>query len=213
MKITLTSQQTTHFNKNGFLELEGLFSTLEATKYNIAIQEALDKRKAKNPIVKGRDLWRESATLKSLVCGHKLSKLALQLTGKSPLVLACDQWFDPTFSLAKPEKLNDLLSVQGILCIMLIQLQPGNFEMPESTSQLGLSPFPQGQGNVLLVKPSLLINWPSISTQIGIYAVAYSAAASIYVHNPKDPAGENLKLLGYGYGDRLTNETNPSFTA
>ena len=213
MKITLTSQQTTHFNKNGFLELEGLFSTLEATKYNIAIQEALDKRKAINPIIKGRDLWRDSTTLKSLVCSHKLSKLALQLTGKSPLMLACDQWFAPSYCLAKPEKLGDLLSVQGILCILLIQLQPGNFEMPENTSQLGLSPFPQGQGNVLLVKPSLLINWPSISTQIGLYAVAYSAAASVYIHNPKDPAGESLKLLGYGYGDRLTNETNPSFTA
>jgi len=212
MTITLTSQQTSFFIKNGFLELEGLFTSLEAKKYHVAILETLEKRKEKDPIVQGRDLWRDSPTLKSLVCSRKLSTVALLATGKSTIRLACDQWFPPSYTHAKPEKLKDLLSIQGILCGMLIQLQPGTFEIPEKISPLGLLPFPQAQGSVLLVKPTLLLNWPSISTQLGLYLVVYSEPASVYIQNPQDRAGTSLKQLGYGYGDRLKNETHPTFS-
>jgi hypothetical protein len=212
MTITLTSQQTSFFNKNGFLELEGLLSSIETKKYHLAILESLEKRKSKNFIVQGRDLWRESATLKSLVCSRKLSNIALMLTGKPAVRLACDQWFSPAYSLAKPASLKDLLSVQGILCGMIIQLQPGNFEIPEKVSPLGLLPFPKEQGSVLLIKPSLLLNWPSISAQLGLYLVVYSESAAVYIQNEQDPAGTELKHLGYGYGDRLNNDNHPVFS-
>jgi len=212
MTITLTSQQTSFFNKNGFLELEGVFTSIEAKKYHIAILEALEKRKETNPIVQGRDLWRDSPTLKSLACSRKLSSIALMATGKSSIRLGVDQWFPPSYTQAKPENIKNLFSIQGLLCGMLIQLQPGTFEIPEKVSPLGLLPFPQSQGSVLLVKPALLLNWPSISTQIGLYLVAYTEPASVYIQNLTDPAGPSLKKLGYGYGDLLKNETHPSFS-
>ncbi len=212
MTITLTSQQTSFFNKNGFLELEGLLDSVEAKKYHVAILEALEKRKAKNPIVKGRDVWRDAPALKSLTCSRKLSSIALMLTGKPSVRVASDQWFEPNFSLEKPKKLTELFSIQGLVCGMIIQLQPGNFVIPEKVSPLGLLPFPQGQGNVLLVKPNLLLNWPAISAQLGLYLVVFSEAAAVYVQNEQDPAGTALKDLGYGFGDRLRNDTHPVFS-
>jgi hypothetical protein len=212
MTITLTTQQVTYFGKNGFLELEALFSPVEATKYHVAILETLEKRKDPNPIAKGRDLWRDSPTLKNLVCSRKLTKIALQATGKPSLCVGLDQWYPPSYSQPKPEKIKDFLCIQGILCAMLIQFQPGTFEIPAKTSPLGLLPFPKGQGNALLVQPGLLLNWPSISTQLGLYLVAYAAPTAVYIRNPKDPAGEHLKRLGLEYGDRLTNETHPTFS-
>jgi hypothetical protein len=96
---------------------------------------------------------------------------------------------------------------------MLIQLQPGTFDIPDDISPLGLVPFPQGQGNAILVQPTLLLNWPSISTQIGIYVVVYASTDAVYIHNPRDPAGDKLKALGLNYNDRLSSDTHPSFLA
>lgn len=209
MTITLTSQQVAYFKNNGFLELNELFTPLESKKYHTAILETLEHRKSGNEILRGRDLWRDSAVLKTLLCSRKLSRIANLITGKTAVRLGCDQWFTPSFTLSKPEKLKDLLSIQGLICAMLIQLQPGTFEIPEKTSPLGLLPFPKGQGNVLLVTPSLLLNWPAISATLGLYLVTYAEPTAIYTQNPRDPAGAILKELGYGYGDLLKSETNP----
>lgn len=211
MKISLSLQQASSFKNNGSLELEGLFDSVAAKKYHVAILEALEHRKSKNGIVQGRDLWRDSDTLKSLTRSRKITSLAKELTGKATIRLACDQWFAPNYSHAKPISIKDMLSIQGILCGMIIQFQPGNFEIPENISPLGLLPFPKEQGNVILVKPDLLINWQSISSNLGLYLIVYTDAVSIYRENTQDPAGLALKNLNYGYGDRLNDEHHPSF--
>lgn len=213
MTLSLSAQQIAFYAKNGFLELEELFTPSDCDKHLSLILETLASRrlsmKMATDFIRGRDLWRDTAGLKTLLFSRKLSNLALDASGKQLLRLACDQWFEPDYFLEKPEKLKDLLSIQGLVCTMFIQFGTLNAELPTKMSPLGLAPFPHGQGNVQLISPTLLLNWPKLHPGVGLYLVAYAIPSSVYVQNPRDPAGVLLRQYGYGYGDPLRNDTHP----
>jgi hypothetical protein len=206
--LTISSQQAAHYTQNGFLELEAMLSPSECEALVSAIKQTLQKR-AGNNFIHGRDLWREAPLLKSTLLSKKLSGLALAVTQKPTLRLACDQWFPPGYMLKTPEKIERLFSIQGLICTIFIQLDPGLVQPVGKTTPLGLSPFPKGQGNVLLMKPSLLLNWPQITPEMGLYCVNFCLPASVSVQNAQDPAGVNLRKLDYGYGDPLRSDTHP----
>ncbi|HEX2582887.1 MAG TPA: hypothetical protein VHL30_02090 [Chlamydiales bacterium] len=199
MALLLSAQQSSFYTKNRYLELEELLSPAECDAFLAMMQE--------NP---GRDVWRQNPSLKEFLLSRRMAKLALHLTGKTVLQLACDQWFSPAFFHAeKRMKCKDFFSIQGIACVILLQLQPGKLQKPANSPSLGLFPFPQGQGNALIVHSDLLLSWPALSSEIGLYAAAYSLTPAIYIQNSNDPAGAFLKQFGYGYGDPLRHETHP----
>lgn len=197
--ITLTAQQITFYKTNGYLELEDLFSQEESLKYDIAIQKSFET----GP----RDLWRHSFPLKNLLLSKNLSILALALTDQSTLRLGCDHLFTPDFSLKRPEKIKNLFSLQGIACTMIFQFQTGTCLFPSKPSPLGFIPFPHKRGNVVIVKPEFLLNWPP--AQLPLYVAIYTLTNAIYIENQMDPQGPFLKQLGYGYGDLLKTDTHP----
>ncbi len=210
MNPTLTAQQIAFFAKNGYLELEGLFSEEECRQYSLAINpEKLKRLPLSEQLIQGRDLWRHASALKTLIFSRRLSTIAASLTPKVSLRVALDQWFPSDFSLPRPAKLNELFCIQGITCAIFIQLEPGITEVPEKTSPIGLFPFPKGRGNALIVQPNLLLNWPTLAASQNLYLIAYCQINSVYVQNSNDPAGLNLRALGYGYGDPLRNDTHP----
>jgi hypothetical protein len=195
--ITLTTAQTAFFTQNGYLELEGLFTPEECEEYR--------------PLCRpGRDNWRRESALRKLLVSRQMAHIVCQVTRKDAVRLAGDQWFEAGFSLPKPEKWKDFFSIQGLLLALFIQWDSGSYELPAKMSKLGVSPYPHGQGNAVLVGPNLLLNWPA-SNQ-GLYLAFYSVPSAVYVNNPKDPAATALKKLGYGYGDLLRNETHPLLT-
>lgn len=204
--ITLSAEQAAFFTKNGFLELEGVFSPSECEGLLHSIQQTMDGRQGVD-LVRGRDLWRETPPLKTTLVSKKMKSLALSLSRRPSVRLAFDQWFGPDFSLQTPEKIEGLFSIQGLVLVAFLQLEPGVAKLPPKRSPLGLSPFPKGQGNILFTKPSLLLNWPQ-STH-GLYCVGFCLPTSVYVQNLHDPAGISLRKLNYGYGDQLQNETHP----
>ncbi len=212
MTPILSAQQASFYTKNRYLELEELLAPAECKAFLAMMQES-----------PGRDLWRQNPSLKEFLLSRKMAKLALHLAGKSVLQLACDQWFEPNFfNIAKRMKFKDFFSIQGIDCVILIQLQPGSVQKPPKSPALGLFPFPQGQrgnseglsseGNALIVNSDLLIAWPDLSSDIGLYAAAYSLPPAVYVQNSNDPSAHFLKQFGYNYGDTLTHETHPLIT-
>ncbi len=213
MTLSLSAQQASFFTNNGYLELEDLFSAANCAEYSAALQATLIERsvtsQGASPFIRGRDLWRDTPVLKSLLFSRKLSSLAHSASGKTILRLACDQWFEPGYFLEKPQKLQDFFCIQGIACGLFIQLDPGMAIVPSKTSPLGILPFPQKQGSALLLKPSLLINWPLLTPGMGLYFVGYALAASVYVQNTRDAAGIILRQYDYGYGDPLRNDTHP----
>lgn len=202
--ITLSSEQEAFFTKNGFLELEGVFSPSECEGLLHAILQALQGRQGVE-FVRGRDLWREAPPLKTTLVSKKMKNLSVALSRRPTVRLAFDQWFGPDFSLKAPEKIEGLFSIQGLVLVAFLQLEKG--PPPHKSSGLGLSPFPQKQGNILFMKPSLLLNWPP--TTLGLYCVGFCLPTSVYVQNPRDLAGISLRKLNYGYGDPLQNETHP----
>jgi hypothetical protein len=209
--LTISEQQAAFYTQNGFLELEGVFSPSECEALLLAIHQTMQKRLAAE-FINGRDLWRESLVLKTTLLSKKLIGLIFAASRRPSLRLAFDQWFPPGFTLKTPEKIERLFSIQGLVCTGFIKLDPTPIQLPPKSAPLGLSPFPQGQGNVLLMKPSLLLNWPPVFPPIGLYCVSYCFPASVYVQNPLDPAGINLRKLDYGYGDPLRSDTHPLIT-
>lgn len=210
MNFSLSAQQTAFFQKNGSLELEALFTPEECAKILSSIKKAAASRHCDNKTISdqircGRDLWRDENSLKTLLLSRSLSSIASSLSPKQPLRLGFDQWFPENYTLAQPTKLKDLFSIQGVAFIFFIQLEHP-IEIPKQTSPIGILPFPKGQGNILIVNPNLLINWPAGSP---LYSAAYCHSNALYIHNPKDPACNELKKLGYGFGDPLSNATHP----
>jgi len=205
--LTISAQQAAFYTKNGFLELEGVFTPSQCEALLTAIDQTMTRRLGQE-VIHGRDLWRDTPLLKTTVTAKKLTGLAFDVSRRPTLRLACDQWFPSGFSLKTPERLEKLFSIQGLVCTLFIQLDPNPVELPSKQTPLGISPFPRGQGNVLLITPSLLLNWPPVPS-IGLYCVSYSLPASVYVENPLDPAGLALRKLGFGYGDPLRNDTHP----
>jgi hypothetical protein len=200
--ITISSEQAAFFTKNGFLELEGVFSPSECEGLLQSIHQTLQERLDS---LRYRDLWRQSPPLKTALFSKKMKSLAFALSRRPSLRLAFDQWFGPDFSLKAAEKIEGLFSIQGLVLVAFLQL--GEPPLPPKRGALGLSPFPRKQGNILFVKPSLLLDWPQ--TTLGLYCVGFCLPTSVYVQNPHDPAGVLLRKLNYGYGDQLQNETHP----
>lgn len=194
----LSAQQASFYTKSRYLELEELLSPLECEAFFAMMTPS-------------RDLWRKNPSLKDFLLSRKIAQMALHLTGKSVLQLACDQWFPPDFfKEGKTIKFKDFFSIQGIAIVFLMQLQPGVLKKPAKALPVGLFPFPErGQGCALIVHSDLLISWPPLVASFGLYAVAFSLSPAIYIQNSNDPAALFLKQLGYSYGDRLTHETHP----
>ena len=187
---TLTAQQVAFFAKNGFLELEGILNPEEIAQ--------IGKLKP------GRDLWRTTPVLKRLLLSRKLRTITFALSGKDRLMLALDHCFEPNFSLEHSEKLKSLFSVQGLsLCVFFQAQEPPSIDAPK----LGHHPFCQAVGNILIVRPELLITWPSFPSTV--YLASYCHLNALYVDNPRDPAAGALRALGYEYGDPLRAETHP----
>lgn len=205
--LTISEQQAAFYTQNGFLELEGVFSSSECVELRSTIQETLRKR-AGTEFVRGRDLWRDSALLKNTLLSKKFKNIVFAACRKPAVRLAMDQWFPPGFALKTPEKMEKLFSIQGLVCTLFIQCDDRQIHASPS-SPLGLSPFPKHQGNLLLMKPSLLLNWPPVTPEMGLYCVSFCMPTSVYVQNSADEAGISLRKLDYGYGDHLRNDTHP----
>jgi hypothetical protein len=191
--IVLSLQQRNYFVKNGFLELEG-YASEEMCKSIIS------------ELKFGRDSWRSSPLLKTFLTSRQIGKIISSLTQSSPFRLACDHYFKPGTSI-ELESTKDMLCIQGILCSAFLRLDSSPLSFGLKASPLGLTPFPQSKGNLLLVKPDLLLQLPS--PNLPLYMFSYASVSSVYFNNSKDQFKDSYKQLGYDYGDRLKNELHP----
>lgn len=212
MRTLVTAQQTAFFAQNGYIEFKEIgfdSSALFAAARSVlsARSGAILSRIPPSQIYAlGRDLWREEKPLQTLLLRH-LAPLALSLVSK-PLRLACDQWIPAHHVWEKPCSFKDLFSIQGlalgaVFCSAAVPLP--------ARAPLGLLPLPKEPGNVLFVKPALLIDWPSLalSPATDLYFAAYTFRTAVYIHNPQDPSTHALKQLGYHFGDLLQNRSHP----
>ncbi len=113
-----------------------------------------------------------------------LAQVASSLTNISPVRLAFKWTIENENPF--PEKdcnLEELSSVQPIICAAIIQ-----------------------EDKVLFLSPTLA--YP-LHTLTNITIIGYTKRKAQISYSPLDPFVGDLKMLGYGSGDRLKNETHP----
>lgn len=216
MKTEITAQQAAFFTQNGYIEFEGIDFSHEkifaSARKTLAsrFKTSADKlsRIPQSELYRhGRDLWRSEESLKTLLV-QKLFPLAAVLGGKRSLRVACDQWIPADYTWNKSCALKDLFSVQGIVIGALICDTECTLPV---RGPLGLLPLPSKPANILFFKSHILLDWPQLlqSSLTDMYLIAYALPNAVYIQNTQDPATNDLKHLGYGFGDPLKNEFHP----
>lgn len=183
MKTTISAEQSAFFTKQGYIEFEIPHPQL--------------------PSLTGHDFWRSDLTLKTFLL-RKLGPLALTLSGKKSLRLGCDLLITKEDLPKKRGKLKEFLSLQGLAVGVALSDNP---LLPKRHPSLGILPLPSTSHHVLFFRPDLILNWPSVTSDVYLAIFVFSTA--VYVHNPNDPFTSALKAFGYQFGDCLRNEFNP----
>lgn len=174
MKMILSPSHGHHFQQNGEICFENC---------PIDFQKILHT-KSKNPSL--RDLWRQDPFLKKLIT-YTIAPIAFELTGKSTLRLACDQWIEtpPTQGY-----------IQEFFCFQRLAIIFVVFESEE---------------NKYLLKA---LHPSHLNSKIpnNSYLVAFTFENARIINNPKDPFTILTRNLGYVYGDQLLHQFHPLIT-
>ncbi len=188
MRTTISAQQSSFFTKNGYIEFGGVDLDLEAL-----FKET------------GRDQWQKSAAIRAILL-RKLGPIALVLAGKKTLRIGAD-WHIPAGLAPKQQgRCEELFSIQGLQIGCIIAKECPTM-LP---SPLGLLPLPTTPGHVLFFRTNLILDWPKCPP-VDLYLAAFALPNGMYVENRKDPHTNDLKKLGYSFGDVLRNDTHPLF--
>ncbi|MGZ3632751.1 MAG: hypothetical protein ACXU9U_00450 [Parachlamydiaceae bacterium] len=209
-KFTLAREHYIHFEKQQFLELEGMLSLqqLQQLKENIKHALTLTKKEywhtdPKKMFDKGRDLWRKDDQVKKIVLDKHLAAIASDLTGEKLIRLGYDQFLSSECSFEQSDvSLESVSSIQGIVCGAMICLT--------GCIQEKRSPFfPTKEGNIVFFSPQILVDFSMFSPEQEFLLIVYGGKTSIYIHNEKDSNLHAFKKLGYVFGDRLNDQLNP----
>ena len=190
MRYVITSTQLNYFRKEGQIALEGLFKEEEAYLLNALLEEEQTHRPS------GRDLQRENPPLKKAMQFSRLGQIASHLFRKKRIQVAFTQ-FPPQSSIIA--SVLDISSVTEILGGALIRL---------STDPLPPLPYlPANIGDAVIYDKNFQIDFTSLSQPLLL--IAFTTEKGRYRLCPNDPHTHELKKIGYGFGDLLSNETHP----
>lgn len=231
MKVIISNEHRRFFQKHHAIEFEDYLTQEQLDQLNILLDEALCERlhvpkdqlaqiHFEKTYTAGRDLWRQNAELQKKIAFWGWAQVASHLLEKTPLRLAYDQLFvsskqimpptEPQDALRHliwhPTSLEEMSSLKGILCGLMIALQ-GELEEEKE----GISIFPKKAGNAVYFSPTIPIDFsPLISQHRRRYLlIVYTQQSTTYILQPKDPHMHTLKKLGYGIGDTLKEKLHP----
>ncbi len=236
MKFATAKEHRDFFQKQGWIEFEGLLSKDQLVLANQAIDQVLAERlKASSErlrllpsekfYLQGHDVWRSNPILQKLATQTRFAEIATELIEKKPLRLGYDQFFlahqqvsyvqeapSPYFHfLEQITSLEEVSCVRGVACGLLLALG-GKERVPlEKIVSEGIDVFPNQPGNVIFFQPNVLVNWGRLYAQPGkrFYMIVYASASAYYQLQPKDPHTHAFKRIGYVFNDKLTDKLNP----
>ncbi|NGX38329.1 MAG: hypothetical protein K1000chlam2_01502 [Chlamydiae bacterium] len=190
MRYTITSQQLDYFRREGHIEFETLFSVEEAEK----LRSLLDTARLSQGM--GRDLERGNPPLRKAMELSRLGQTAYGLFAKKPLRLAFSQYV-PQYR--KIIALEDISSVTETYGCMLLNLSPN--PLPDFPY------LPMEMGDVGFYERKFPIDFTAL--ELPVLFLAFARDVARYQLQENDPDTHHLKKLGYGFGDRLNNDTHP----
>jgi hypothetical protein len=205
MRFKIPGDLHNFFSKNNYLELEDVFLPDEITKISNSIDEELIKRSSANPYKGRRDLWRDSGCIAKVVCSHKFARLAAQIFNQKFLQLGFDQVLqkstESNYLLETTYSMQDISCIKPLLGGIVIQLKGESLKVPF---------LPQKKENIVFIAPQIPLPWDLILQPLQSFLlIAYARPKALYLFEKKDPYTHNLKKLGYGFGDHLTDPIHP----
>lgn len=213
MRYSISNEQRAYFERETFIELEGLLTDKQLIAINTGIKDALTKKlKAgentpNDLFMAGRDLWRENESVQKIVLSSQFGTLAGQLLDQKSLRIGCDQLFPPptksnsTYDILVQRRhlLDELFSFQGIACGLMLALE----DQPGTT--FGILPSKAGNGVYFL--PNCPIDLALLSRPC--LMIIYLQPSSAYYFKAADPLSHAMKKLGYSTGSQLQDKTHP----
>jgi hypothetical protein len=205
MKYTIDNAHREFFCSFHWIEFEELLSQSAVTEINQAIDETLGTHELTKAGL--RDLWRDNARIKQLVCQRRLAEMVADLVEERPLRLAFDQavLIEPTSASWIPAggSLETLSAFRGVVCGLILCLKA-----PKKAS----APFlPTREGNGICVSPAVKLDFRHIDHREAqrYLIIGYGKAVTVFVHQPDDAYAPTLRKMGYNYGDRLVDRLHP----
>ncbi|HAZ15751.1 MAG: hypothetical protein A2Y28_02555 [Chlamydiae bacterium GWC2_50_10] len=199
MKQTLSPQQENFFQKNGYLELEGLLNEADC-------KEFLQRRSKLCP--NGRDLGQRDSWILSLAKRRSWTHFAKELFQTPFLRLALDHYFQSSLPFLQGLTLNQAYSFQSLLGGLLLRLTDS---LPSQEKREPLSSLLETPGNGLFFSADTLLDRTRLNILSGqsFWMIGYGTRSTLYIYNAADPQAHLLKAEGYSYGDRLSAPRHP----
>ncbi|VHO04122.1 hypothetical protein [Candidatus Rhabdochlamydia sp. T3358] len=205
MRLFLTDDQKEFFQKNRFIEIEGLLPLEKITQIEKLSDLTLAKRLQSKSSLE-YDLWRDNKELKEILHKRSLIKIIAELFNTFPLRIAFDQYIKATSipPIQTTWALEELSCIKPLAGSILIPL---SFSKPLKSH----FPFPQKIGSVLFLAPEYPIPWPLLFGLEGLklLIVSFAPEKAIYQQETRDPHQHVLKKWGYVFGDSLHNQHHP----
>lgn len=215
MKFATAKEHRNFFNKHHLLEVEDIVPSDQLQALLSGITETLAKRMhvkinelyhqdQSRIFAEGRDLWRASTVVKKLVTSRSPAEIASELFMQKVVRLGCDQLIPFITPWNKTSTLEEVVSLQGIICGLVLGLK-GELQTEE------ISILPKKPGNGVFFSPDIPLNLPEVNrNKDSLYLlIVYTKQTAVYVHKHGDPNGHFLRQVGYSFGDKLNDKLNP----
>ena len=219
MRLTITFDHREFFNKNHYIEFEGIISPDQAAALKKECEEVIAKRLQLTPArlhqcpapqiyQAGYDLWRDSGSIKKSTQKNTFASLASELTQVLPIRYGFDQYFATTKCTVSaydvPLSLQEISSMKPLACGLLLALN--DLAAPPS-----FFPMPLKTGSGLFISPSFALPWPQLFSTPGLsfLLIAYAQQKTFFCADTRDPHAVSLKKLGYVFNDLLKDSLHP----
>lgn len=211
MKYQIPADQKSFFEKNQYIEFEGLVKQAQLA--------TLQKCKER-----GRDISRKNHEVKKIVQSALFAKIAKELFLLKALRFGYDELYELPLikggqvkgELPKGELTGTLFeksSVSPLVAAVMICIsnEAENLDSSFSTPPPP-APFAQKPGNVIFFSPTLIWDFEALChcAKQKYLLIAYANSRALYIHQEKDPYMHTLKAHGYVFGDRLKETYHPT---
>lgn len=199
MPTYLTPDQRKFFLKNRHLTLEGLVSDEQIDALSNSLSPLL-KKEGKERYLAGHDLFRTEEKVRKLSLSRDIGQLICDTFETKHVQIAFDQILSfPDLSLLSPDAAHNLSSVTPTDGLLFLSL-----------TDTPAPPYLEKKGSALLVHPDHLLDLPALLQENSVYLlIGYCSPGAQYHYQEQDPATHFLKKFGYGFGDKLRNDTHP----
>ncbi len=210
MKYSLAKEHRDFFEKEGWIEFEGLISPKQVQEANAQIDHVQNRQ---------RDLHLDIPAVKKIAVLKTIGEIGTELMRIKSVRLGYDQLLendphDKAFgkgvnrylNLPEGKNLREISCLQGVNFGALVCLKN---DLPDDQKK---NPFPTQPGHVAFIRPEHPLSFKILAFPLPqrYLLIAYAVPNAVYIAQELDPYGYHMKELGYVYGDKLKEKHYPT---